>query len=407
MVGDRYFGGEDVGPQQIALVGGIEEGELGMEFGAIARAVFVVEAGAEVDERAVRPGVERDVLGHQRARLEAVGVDVGPHPVAFGVEPALQVAQEIVLDGEQFGGEAALHVVVDQVDTHAAAVGHVDVGSEEVEQVLQVEGHQAERSERFRILLVLVPCILVEQVVDVVFHHPVQGLLHEIGDEDVAVVLGAGDVGIEGQEIAIVFLRGEQGQVADVEVTLAERGHQVADVDPAEEGAFRLLDDVGVERHPDRGTVALVEMERVEVGVIEVEVDDIVAVLALAAHFGVGVGDELQVGIVAHHIGLQQAVLEAAGGQQVVVIIAVEREVVDFEGLDADVEGLAGRREVDVGLARQRAERRIAQDAAQLQRFGAGVAVDLHPARCLPEGSVERGCAHRGGGQMAGELQVG
>ena len=131
------------------------------------------------------------------------------------------------------------------------------------------------------------------------------------------------------------------------------------------------------------------------------------AVLALAAHFGVGVGDELQVGIVAHHIGLQQAVLEAAGGQQVVVIIAVEREVVDFECLDADVEGLAGRREVDVGLARQRTERGIAQDAAQLQRFGAGVAVDLHPARGLSEGSVERSRAHRGSGQMAGELQVG
>ena len=122
MSGHRQVGRQDIRPHFVSFPGGVEECELGVELTAVPRTVVIAETRFQVEERTVGRSVERDIVGDQRTRLDAVDVHIGQHPFAFGVDPQLRVVQEDVPVGQELRRETALDLVVDQVDADAAAL---------------------------------------------------------------------------------------------------------------------------------------------------------------------------------------------------------------------------------------------------------------------------------------------
>ena len=414
MVGQGDVGRLYVDAQPVSFRLEIGERHTGVEVGAVVRFGFVVlETGGQVDSRAVGHGVEREVVDDQRTGLEAVEVEVGAHQVAFREDTPLQVAQESVADTHQLGSDGSHGLVVAQADTDAAFARDEEVGREEVENGLQVERTQPQRTEVLGMRLALLQFLLLAQdLVQVVVHDQVIGLLEEVGDEDVAVVVGLGERRVEDQAVTFILEDGGEGDVAHVEDAAGQGGLEVADVCGAEEGTVRRLDDVSVERHAEGGAVALVEVKGAQVDVFEVKIDFVVVVLSLSAQTDVTVPRHLEVRVVADDVSLQVAVAQRAGGHDVVVIVLVEREVLDFQRLDIDRNLLARDGEVHVGLAGEGAERGVAEQAAQLQGRRGGRSFHAEARAGLAEETfdvrlAEGGCAEMAGGREIGQVAVG
>ena len=398
LVGDGQRGRQDVGAHQVFLFVKLlfVEGELRVQVRPVSRAVLIVEAGSEVDERAVGIGVDGDVVGQQPAGLETVCVDVGAKKFAFSGQTQLKVVQEVVFQGDELGRNRRLHFLAQQVQTHAALSRDEHVGGEETEDGLQVERTEPQRAEIFGMRRVLGRIVrTAEQPFHIVIQDHVNGLPQEIGQKDVAFIIGPGEGRGQGEGETVVFLRGKDGDVPHVDKAVLYQCLERADVHPAQDGVPGRLRDVGRELEADRHAVALVEVERVEVGALEVQVDAVAVVLAFAAQDDFTFSFEVDVRVAAQQVDQEVAVAERAGGQDVVVVVLLEDEMLDFSGLDVDREAFPRRgREVQVGPCRQRPQGRTAQQPAQLQRLGGSLPVNLQPALVQRQGGVDGGRSH-------------
>ena len=139
---------------------------------------------------------------------------------------------------------------------------------------------------------------------------------------------------------------------------------------------------------------------------VEAQVDAVAAVGPFPAEFNVSVGHQLEIGVAAHYVGLQHPVLQGGGSDDIVVVVALEIELVDLERYDGGGESLFGGGESQVGLAGEGAEGFVAKDAAQLEGFCGQLAVGAEAAQ-QPQVCVEAGFAQRAGREAALGFQVG
>ena len=377
-----------------------------MEVGAVARTIFVVETETQVDDR-IGGCIDVKVVGQESESPQAFGVDGGMDAFVFGQAAELQVMQQHVVVGSQFGREATAEIVVLQIGVEGALRRNEQGRHEEFGDRLQVEELDIEVAELSGMLLVFSPDVpAAEQVLQVVLIHQMDGFCDEIAEEETAFVIGPDAFAVEGKQVSLVVLPGIEGDVADEEGPLRQGGLDRPEVGLPENGTVCCLEEVGVHGQRDGSTVALVEVDGVEVDMLHIEVELDVVARRLVAQGDVAVSYELDVRVVAHQVDFDQLVFHLAGGHDAVIVISVETEIVDGQGKDADRQSFRRSGKGQVGMAGEGTERGFTQNAAQLERVGGDVAFGREPVAVQMEVGIEAGAAHGGELQLSRCLQV-
>ena len=293
----------------------------------------------------------------------------------------MDVPQDILAESCQFGSNRAGHFVAFQVDADMALAGHIETGGKEIKQRLQFERLEVEVAEIVGMVVFLaVEPGLAEKRRQVLFLDQVYGPADEVRDEEIAVVRGAGYGRFKGHIVQLVFqLRGEC-HIADIEDLVFQHGLQGPEVGMAQEGALGRLCDIGVESELQGRILTLVEMQGIQISIVQVHVDHVMVVLPFAAQFDVAMEDELEIRVAAHHVGLQHSVLHHGRSDDVVVIVAVESEMIDQKRFHGGGQSFLRSGKTNVGLASQGAKGFVAEQAAQLERLGSKVSFCVEAA---------------------------
>ena len=328
-----------------------------------------VVADAQRELVVVRGRVDGRVQHRQRAGAQLGADDVGAERLREIVQEDLDVAQVVGAEGEAVGFDPAVEEVVVDGELDARAVGHVEAGQDQRQQlagVVELQLHVVVAGiagfHAFRV-----------QGGEVALQRDVLDVPDEIADGGVAADAAVEERGVQADPLLRPFGLGVQADVADGVRALAVGQDEVLQRRLAVEAAV-LLHQVGADAGGDVRHEAAFDAHRGQVRVVDGADQAVAAAVGVRLQVDQAGQFEPERGIVALDAAAGRAVQQGAGHADVMEVAPEGVDFLDAEGIDPGGRESGGRqRGVGAGVHRDRAEGLDAEDVAEVQLARADV----------------------------------